>query len=314
MPELPEVETVRRWLTPFAIGRTIEAIGAWRPSVVVPSVAELARLTMGQRILEVGRRGKQLFCSLENGAFLLIHLGMTGWLVVENEALGEPLGADGHARAWLRLDRGQYLIFHDVRTFGRIGAAPDDAFLTKLAPDPLEPSFDGAKLVQRLARRTVPLKQALLDQHLVSGIGSIYADEGCYAACVDPLARPCDLPRDQIEAVIQELRPVLLRAVAAGGTSFDGPYLTPLGPKGAYRPAVYGAAGEPCPRACGAIIQKAKLGRAPRARPVYFCPKCQGGAKGTSFPEVPPAPARKVAEEPAAWDSSKPAPARPPVK
>jgi formamidopyrimidine-DNA glycosylase len=274
MPELPEVETVRCQLSAILTGRRIEASGAWLPRIMRPSVGAFDAVTCGQRILSVERRGKQLYFPLENGSYLLLHLGMTGRLTTSC-ANGFQAVADQHARAWIRLDDGGHLVYHDVRTFGRIGVALDDTFLTRLARDPLDPNFGAAALAQKLARRAITLKQALLEQHVVSGIGSIYADETCFAAGVHPLARPCDLDGEQLQQLTRHMTPVLLRAVAAGGTSLDRLYLTPSGLSTEYYPTVYGRAGQACPNGCGGTIHKTKLGRMPRARPVYFCAGCQ---------------------------------------
>jgi len=277
MPELPEAETVRRQLEPQIVGARITATWARLPRITQPSIAEFIETTVGQRILDARRRGKQLYFPLENGASLLVHLGMTGRLHVEDitahELSEEHLHK--HIHAVLRLDNGRQLIFTDPRTFGALGVARELAFLKTMGPEPLDEDFDERALARKLATRATKIKAAILDQSLVAGLGNIYADEVCFLARVHPEQRACDVSPAKLRLLVSHMRPVLERAIAArGATLKDKGYQDTFGEYGEYYPHAYGNTGLPC-GTCGAIIQRGVLGPGRSARSYHFCPKCQ---------------------------------------
>jgi formamidopyrimidine-DNA glycosylase len=270
MPELPEVETVVRGLRSPLNGRTItDVMVYWQRTIAHPSPEEFARLVVGRRVTAVDRRGKYVVIELDRG-FLLIHLKMSGRLRLEPAA--EP--ADKHVHVLFALDDGRHLRFHDVRKFGRMYAVDDPAEVTaQLGPEPLGDDFSLDLFRQLLLRRKGRLKSLLLNQHFVAGLGNIYADEALFAARLNPLRKADSLAPDEQARLYTAIRAVLERAVAGRGTTLnDGGYVDARGEAGAYQEqiAVYGRAGEPCPR-CAALIQRIVIG----GRSTHFCPRCQ---------------------------------------
>ena len=276
MPELPEAETVRRQLEPQLVGNRITAVWSRLPRLTFPSVEEFVARVQGQKVVAARRRGKQIYFPLESGDSLLVHLGMTGRLHVEEHP--EPFDADQlqkHIHAVLRLESGGELRFTDPRTFGNIGVDRELAFLTNMGPEPLDEDFDESALVEQLARKNVRIKAAILDQRLVAGLGNIYADEVCFLAGVHPEARAASLPREKLALVVSLMRPVLERAIAArGATLKDKGYQDTFGQRGEFIPAVYGRTGDPCEN-CGTEIRRGTLGPGKSARSYHFCPQCQ---------------------------------------
>ena len=282
MPELPEVEVVRRGLAAHVDGCTVERVEVSNPRAVRRHLAGAQdfgdRLT-GRRLGSARRRGKYLWVPLDDGELaLLAHLGMSGQLLVQ------PSGATDqrHLRVRLVLDAGVELRFVDQRTFGGLVLSPlaasnaDGAAVpapvTHIAADPLEASFDHAGFTARLRRRRTGLKRALLDQTLLSGIGNIYADEALWRARLH-YARPTETLRvTEIGRLLQAVRAVLVEALAQGGTSFDTLYVNVNGESGYFDRslAVYGRAGRPCPR-CGAAVRRESF----MNRSSYSCPRCQ---------------------------------------
>lgn len=276
MPELPEVETVRSQLQPQLAGRRILHSWARLPRITQPSIEAFIEGTQGRAILDARRRAKQLYFPLEGGANLLIHLGMTGKLHVENavsEFNSEALNK--HIHAVLRLDNGQQLVFTDPRTFGALAIAENLDFLNSYGPEPLDADFDEDAMVRSLARRSVKIKAALLDQKIVAGLGNIYADEVCYLAGVHPATPASAVPAKKLKIIVSHMRPVLERAIKArGATLKDGGYQDTFGEFGEFIPDVYGRTGENCNN-CGTSIQRGTLGSGKSARSYHFCPKCQ---------------------------------------
>ncbi len=275
MPELPEVEVVRRGLEEFAVGRSIERAHVLhsrsvRRHLAGPTDFELG--LEGQRTVGVLRRGKYLWLAFGSGDALLAHLGMSGQLLVkERWAPTEP-----HLRVALQFSDGRDLRFVDQRTFGGLVLSREGAQLpaqiAHIAPDPLDPKFDAEVFRQSLHRRRTGIKRALLDQTLVSGVGNIYADEALWAARLH-YARPTEtLRRSEVDRLVQECRAVMERALAVGGTSFDALYVNVNGQSGYFERslAVYGQAGKPCPR-CATPIRRDRF----MNRSSYTCPRCQ---------------------------------------
>ena len=275
MPELPEVETVRRGLERHVAGRVINEVEVLHPRAVRRHAAgpdDFAAGLRGRRVAAPLRRGKYLWLPADDDA-LLAHLGMSGQLVV-----GEPdreLSPHVRVRFTFR-DGGPDLRFIDQRTFGHLLLSPGGAQLPSviahIAPDPLEDAFDRAELAARLRSRRSGVKRALLDQSLVSGVGNIYADEALWRARLH-WARPADRLRGpDVNRLVDAVQEVFAQALGAGGTSFDRLYVNVNGESGYFDRslAVYGREGEPCPR-CGAPVRRDAF----MNRSAYSCPVCQ---------------------------------------
>jgi formamidopyrimidine-DNA glycosylase len=275
MPELPEVEIVRAGLERHVAGRKIAAVHVLHPRAVRRHLAgadDFAAVLSGRVIDGARRRGKYLWLPAGDDA-ILAHLGMSGQLLIAGRA--EPLSAHVRVR-FTFADGGPDLRFTDQRTFGHLAFAPGGAVLppaiAHIAPDPLEAGFDLAALTARIRARHTGIKRALLDQSLVSGIGNIYADEALWRARLH-WARPTEtLTRGQIAALFAGVHEVFAEALRAGGTSFDSLYVNVDGESGYFDRAlaVYGRAGEPCPR-CGAPVRRDPF----MNRSSYSCPVCQ---------------------------------------
>jgi formamidopyrimidine-DNA glycosylase len=275
MPELPEVETVRRGLEHHVVGRAIDTVRVLHPRAVrrhVLGPADFEAALAGRTLGGARRRGKYLWLSAGEDA-LLAHLGMSGQLLV-----GEPdRPLSPHVRIWFTFrDAGPDLRFTDQRTFGHMLVARDGAELpapiAHIAPDPLEPAFDPAALGRRLHARHTGVKRALLDQSLVSGIGNIYADEALWRARLH-WARPTEtLNGPEVSRLLEAVREIFAEALAVGGTSFDSLYVNVNGESGYFDRslAVYGREGQECP-ACGTPIRRDPF----MNRSSYSCPRCQ---------------------------------------
>jgi len=276
VPELPEAETVRRQLESQIVGSKIENSWARLPRRTFPSIAEFVQNTRGARIVSAHRRGKQIYFPLDNGLNFLVHLGMTGRLHVEENALPlEPSTLPKHVHAVLQFEDNRQLIFTDPRTFGAVGVTRELPFLTAMGPEPLDEDFDENSLVAKLHTRRVPIKAAILDQKLVAGLGNIYADEVCFLARVHPLMRACDVPISKLKVLVSQMKPVLQQAIAArGATLKDGGYQDIFGAFGEYIPLAYGNTGQPC-SVCETPMQRGVLGPGKSARSFHFCPTCQ---------------------------------------
>ena len=286
MPELPEVETVRRGLDRWAVGRTIADVEVRGPRTVRrhhAGPADFAARLRGRRVEAACRRGKYLWLRLDDGANLLAHLGMSGQFLAVPASTDDPK----HLRARFRFrDDGPELRFVDQRTFG--GLAIDDpalgdpasselagsipASVAHIALDPLDPSFDDTAFAERLRHRRTGVKRALLDQTLVSGIGNIYADESLWRVPMHYARGTDTLRRADAAALLAAVRDVLRAAIVAGGTSFDALYVAVNGESGYFDRSleVYGREGEPCSR-CGAPIRREAF----MNRSSYRCPRCQ---------------------------------------
>jgi formamidopyrimidine-DNA glycosylase len=264
MPELPEVETVRRQLEPLVTGhRIVEAWG--HPS---PKFAS-AVFAAGPVVEGVARRGKYLLLGLDDGRELVVHLGMTGQLRLRPD--GE---ADPYVRAWWAFEDGRVLELRDVRRFGRVGVVPagDHGALPTLAaqgPEPWDPVLDDGGLWQQLRRSKVRIKTQLLSQRPLAGVGNIYADEALWRAGIHPARR--SITRAESIVLLGALRDVLEQGIANGGTTLRD-YRTVEGSPGRNQLELgcYGRAGEPCLR-CGTALRRMVVD----ARGTTFCPTCQ---------------------------------------
>ena len=275
MPELPEVEVVRRGLERLVIGSVVERVRVLHPRPVrhhLPGADHFADTLAGQRLLAARRRGKYLWLALDSGDALLAHLGMSGQLVVTSRTAP----AERSLRVVLELPDGRDLRFVDQRMFGGLRVSPGGADLpgeiAHIARDPLDAEFDDDAFVSALRRRRTGLKRALLDQSLISGIGNIYADEALWAARLH-YARPTATLRGQeVRRVLAEVRAVMARALSEGGTSFDSLYVDVNGASGYFGRslAAYGRAGQPCLR-CGTPMRRDAF----MNRSSFTCPRCQ---------------------------------------
>ncbi|HWH00221.1 MAG TPA: bifunctional DNA-formamidopyrimidine glycosylase/DNA-(apurinic or apyrimidinic site) lyase [Pilimelia sp.] len=276
MPELPEVETVRRGLARWVSGRRIAGVGVHHPRAVrrhLPGPDHFAAVLTGRTVGAVSRRGKYLWLALDDVDALIGHLGMSGQLLVRPPDAPD----ETHLRVRVRFaDDGPELRFVDQRTFGGLcvsaGGAALPAEIAHIAPDPMDPGFSEDRFVAALRRRRTEVKRALLDQSLVSGIGNIYADEALWRAGLHGV-RPTDaLSGPAVRRLLGHVRDVLAEAIAAGGTSFDALYVDVNGRSGYFERSlnVYGRLGRPC-RRCGAPIRREAF----MNRSSYSCPRCQ---------------------------------------
>jgi formamidopyrimidine-DNA glycosylase len=271
MPELPEVETIRRQLEPELTGRRIASAEVfderWTRPVPPP---EVERELAGRVIESVERRGKYLLLRLEGERTLAMHLRMTGNLLLDDGGTERP-----YLRARLRLERGGDLLFTDPRRFGHAIVLRDaelhEYFAARLGVEPLSESLTAAELCRVAAGRRAPLKSFLLNQLGVAGIGNIYADEALHRAELHPLSPAGSMKPDDCERLRQGIVDALEAGLASGGASVDD-YRDARGEQGTMQDEflVHTREGKPCPR-CGAEIQRIVVG----GRSTYFCPSCQ---------------------------------------
>ncbi|MFC0628441.1 bifunctional DNA-formamidopyrimidine glycosylase/DNA-(apurinic or apyrimidinic site) lyase [Kribbella deserti] len=276
MPELPEVEVVRRGLEEFTTGRTIRSVEVLHPRPLrrhLAGPADFSDRLAGQKFLAPARRGKYLWLPLASGDAVLTHLGMSGQFRVQ------PVGAtdEKHLRVRIRFDDdGGEVRFVDQRMFGGLsyseGGAELPAEIAHIARDPFDPLFDTEAFVAGVRKRRTGLKRALLDQTLVSGVGNIYADEALWRAKLHYARATDSLKPLQIREILRHAHEVMADALAVGGTSFDALYVNVNGESGYFERglAAYGQEGSPCPR-CGRPIRREAF----MNRSSYRCPKCQ---------------------------------------
>ncbi|BAV40962.1 DNA-formamidopyrimidine glycosylase [Mycobacterium ulcerans] len=287
MPELPEVEVVRRGLQDHVVGKTMTAVRVHHPRAVRRHEAGPADLTarlLGARISGTDRRGKYLWLTLDAGApttvrddpdaALVVHLGMSGQMLLGGVPRAE------HVRISAVLDDGTVLSFADQRTFGgwqladlvSVDGSVVPAPVAHLARDPLDPLFDVDSVIKVLRGKHSEIKRQLLDQQVVSGIGNIYADEALWRAKVHGARVAATLTRRQLGAVLDAAADVMREALAKGGTSFDSLYVNVNGQSGYFDRSLdaYGREGEHC-RRCGAVMRREKF----MNRSSFYCPRCQ---------------------------------------
>jgi formamidopyrimidine-DNA glycosylase len=290
MPELPEVEVTRRRIAPKLVGRTIREVFTTKASYFfLTPPGELARKLRQRRVEALERHGKYLLMALDDGARVLLHLGMTGQLFTatarsvrllsatragtldpDHQALFEP---DLHTHLVLRFeDGGEDVLFRDVRKFGKVrwlAQGTRDQRLTKLGPDALTAS--GAHLYQATRGRKAAVKTVLLDQEVLAGVGNIYADEALFRAGIRPGRAAGRLTATECARLAAEIHAVLVRSIETGGSSISD-YVQPDGSDGAYQNErrVYARGGEPC-FVCAGPIKRTVLGQ----RSTHYCPRCQ---------------------------------------
>ncbi|MBO0735912.1 MAG: bifunctional DNA-formamidopyrimidine glycosylase/DNA-(apurinic or apyrimidinic site) lyase [Alphaproteobacteria bacterium] len=274
MPELPEVETVRRGLALKMSGRCITRAELRRPDLRRPFPPALAARLDGARIGALRRRGKYILIELDADGVLLLHLGMSGRVTAGSAALPDAV----HDHVVLRLDDGTVIRFNDPRRFGLLdyikrGEEGQHPLLAGLGPEPLEDGFNGSYLAASLAGRMTPVKSALIDQRIVAGLGNIYVCEALYRAGISPRRLAASIGRPRAERLVAGIRSVLTEAIEAGGSSLRD-YVQADGELGYFqhRWAVYGHEGEPCPGCdCGDGVRRiAQAGRS-----TFYCAKRQ---------------------------------------
>ena len=275
MPELPEVEVVRRGLAQHVVGRRVTDVTVLDPRSVRRHLAGphdfVARFT-DRTVVDARRRGKYLWLALDGGDAVLCHLGMSGQFLLGDADADPPR----HLRIALDLDDGVRLFFADQRIFGGMAFSEDGSDLPSqiahIARDPLDPEFDAAAFTARLRKRQTGVKRALLDQTLISGIGNIYADEALWRTPLHYARNTRHLRTREIDGLLGHVVAVMRQALEEGGTSFDTLYVNVNGESGYFERslAAYGQEGEPCER-CGTPIRREPF----MNRSSYRCPVCQ---------------------------------------
>jgi formamidopyrimidine-DNA glycosylase len=288
MPELPEVEVVRRGLAAHVTGRTITAVRVHHPRAVRRHEAGPGDLTarlLDAQITGTGRRGKYMWLTLDDGSALVVHLGMSGQMLLEPAMSARAKSQqmerrNKHLRISTLLDDGTALSFVDQRTFGgwmiadvvTVDGTDVPVPVAHLARDPLDPAFNRDGVVTVLRRKHSEIKRQLLDQTVVSGIGNIYADEALWRARINGARLASSLSRAKLGELLDAAAEVMSDALGQGGTSFDSLYVNVNGESGYFDRSLdaYGREGEPC-RRCGAVMRREKF----MNRSSFYCPKCQ---------------------------------------
>ncbi|EIE51609.1 5-hydroxymethyluracil DNA glycosylase [Salipiger aestuarii] len=282
MPELPEVETVRRGLAPVMEGARIRHAQVNRPDLRWPFPDRMAERLTGARIERLRRRSKYILADLDSGETLLVHLGMTGRMLVSGDALGQFVhdhpAPEKHDHVVFDMQDGARVTFNDPRRFGamdlmRTATADSHPLLTALGPEPLGNGFHESQLLAALKGRSMPVKSALLDQKIVAGLGNIYVCEALYRAGLHPQRRVNKIAEKRIATLVPIVRAVLQDAIAAGGSSLRD-FRQADGKLGYFQHSfdVYGREGQPCrtPDCAQTVHRIVQSGRSS-----FFCPTCQ---------------------------------------
>ena len=282
MPELPEVETVRRGLLPVMQGREIAHAEVRRPDLRWPFPKDMATRLTGQTVTALRRRSKYILADLSSGETLIIHLGMSGRMLISGDQLGqfhhESVAPSKHDHVVLDMSGGARITFNDARRFGAMDLAPTDAveahwLLSDLGPEPLSNAFHEDYLADRLRGRNTPIKSALLDQRVVSGLGNIYVCEVLFRAGLSPKRKAGRISESRIRRLVPIIRDVLTEAIDAGGSSLRD-YRQADGELGYFQHTfrVYDREDLPCvtPGCTGTIKRIVQSGRSS-----FYCPQCQ---------------------------------------
>lgn len=282
MPELPEVETVRRGLAPVMEGQVIARAQVNRPDLRWPFPERMAERLTGARVLQLRRRSKYILADLSTDETLLIHLGMSGRMLVSGDPLGQFVHAhpmpEKHDHVVFDMENGARVTFNDPRRFGAMDLMPTQAaeahpLLARIGPEPLGNAFTESHLVDRLKGRNMPVKSALLDQKIVAGLGNIYVCEALFRGGIHPARRCVRISAARISALVPIVRDVLDDAIAAGGSSLRD-FRQADGELGYFQHSfdVYGREGELC-RAPGCTSTIQRIVQSGRSS--FFCPTCQ---------------------------------------
>jgi formamidopyrimidine-DNA glycosylase len=274
MPELPEVESLKNSLAPLLAGRTILRAIVAEPRLRRRIARDFAPRVAGRRVEQIERRAKYLLIALCGDDVLMIHLGMSGSLTHRDASFSNDGLDPVHDHVAFELDDRTRLVYNDPRRFGLMKLVPAAklamaAELKGLGPEPTGPEFNADYLRGKARGRRVAIKNLLMDQRIVAGVGNIYASEVLFRAGVRPTRRAGRVRRDEIERIARFTPQVLGEAIGVGGTTFSD-YLDGRGREGVFRPQVYDRAGEPCPR-CATALRQVVVGQ----RSSFFCPACQ---------------------------------------
>lgn len=280
MPELPEVETVRRGLQPHLEGHRIARAEARRPDLRWPLPPDLVQVLTGARVTGLRRRSKYILADLEDRGSLLLHLGMSGRMLIEDEAQGafhrDPAILPRHDHVVIWNDQGTRITFNDARRFGMVDLVAPGAehpLLAHLGPEPLSEEFTPEVLARAFDGRRAPVKAALLDQRIVAGLGNIYVSEALHRAGIDPRRAAGRIGSARLAGLVGHIRDVLVEAIAAGGSSLRD-HRQASGELGYFQHSfrVYDREGAPCPSpGCPGHIQRIVQS----GRSSYFCALCQ---------------------------------------
>jgi formamidopyrimidine-DNA glycosylase len=277
MPELPEAETIVRGLRPYLTGRTIVDVAVLRPDILRVPASDFADCVRHRTFLTVTRRGKNVVSPLSGDRMLAVNLGMTGRLLHFPELPGAER-APGHPAVRFSLNNGSLLVFDDVRRFGTVECVPSDEWSERsgrMGPEPLDRRFTAKRLQEALTTSRSPVRNWLLDQRRIAGVGNIYANEALYQAGIHPRRPAREVEPDEAVKLHRALRKVLRNAIRAGGTTLRD-YRTADGQRGRYGTAlwVYGRDGSTCPR-CKSTVERTVFGN----RSAFFCAGCQPDAE-----------------------------------
>jgi formamidopyrimidine-DNA glycosylase len=284
MPELPEVETVRRGLAAVMEGRPISNVLVRRRDLRRPVPKNLAEALSGRTVTTIDRRAKYLLFNLDNGVVMIVHLGMSGRMVIEQAAEKDTPGGFAHAvesggkheHIVYSVGNGTFVRFSDPRRFGLVDLATRETLdghplLAGLGPEPLGDAFNGSALAGRLAGKRTPIKSALLDQKIVAGLGNIYVCEALFSAGLSPRRSAHTVQRGRADRLVEAVKAVLLEAIAAGGSTLRD-HVAPSGEIGYFQHnfKVYGREGADCPVCSTSIRRLVQSGRS-----TFYCPQCQ---------------------------------------
>ncbi len=282
MPELPEVETVRRGLAPVMEGQVIAQADVNRPDLRWPFPENMAKRLTGKQVLRLRRRSKYILADLSSDETLLIHLGMSGRMLISGDPLGQFVhdhpAPEKHDHVVFHMENGARITFNDPRRFGAMDLMPtatqdDHKLLSVIGPEPLGNQFDEAYLIAKLKDKNTPIKAALLDQRIVAGLGNIYVCEALYRARISPKRRAGAISKPRVAALVPIIRKVLEDAIEAGGSSLRD-FRQADGELGYFqhRFDVYGRENEPCrAEGCSGVIDRVVQS----GRSSFYCKRCQ---------------------------------------
>lgn len=279
MPELPEVETVRRGLEPHLSGHVLARVDQRRPDLRWPMPVDLVQVLTGARVTGLRRRSKYILADLDRGPALLLHLGMSGRVRIEGAGIGafhhDPSILPRHDHLVLTTDAGTTITLNDARRFGAVDFVREGAhpLLDRLGPEPLSDDFTPQVLAAALSGRRTAIKAALLDQRIVAGLGNIYVSEALFRARIHPARAAGAISAPEATALVAHIREVLAEAIAAGGSSLRD-HRQATGELGYFQHSfrVYDREGAPCPQpGCGGTIER----MVQSGRSSFYCPRCQ---------------------------------------